>query len=44
MEVIVVRAPGLDVHKDTVTACVRAPDPGAHADLRRHLSSTPFRF
>ncbi len=28
MEVIVARAPGLDVHKDTVTACVRAPDPG----------------
>ena len=26
MEVIVARAAGLDVHKDTVTACVRTPD------------------
>jgi transposase len=28
MEVIVARAAGLDVHKDTVTACVRVPNPG----------------
>lgn len=28
MEVIVARVAGLDVHKDTVTACVRVPDPG----------------
>lgn len=28
MEVIVACVAGLDVHKDTVTACVRVPDPG----------------
>lgn len=28
MEVIVARAAGLDVHKDTVTACVRVPGTG----------------
>ena len=27
MDVVVERCAGLDVHKDTVVACVRAPDP-----------------
>ncbi len=38
MEVIVARAPGLDVHKDTVTECVRAPDP-AEGGAKRCASS-----
>jgi transposase len=53
MEVIIARAAGLDVHKDTVTACVRTPEPGGGRrqrirevrtfthDLRRLRSSSP---
>ena len=28
MEIVVARCAGLDVHKDTVMACVRTPGPG----------------
>src|SRR2546423_306263 len=29
MEIVIERCAGLDVHKDTVVACVRVPDPAA---------------
>ncbi len=42
METLVERCAGLDVHKDSVTACVRVPDDhgGRHAETRRFTTTT----
>jgi transposase len=42
METLVKRCAGLDVHKDSVTACVRVPDGhgGRHAETRRFTTTT----
>ena len=42
METLVERCAGLDVHKDSVTACVRVPDShaGRHAETRRFTTTT----
>ena len=42
METLVARCAGLDVHKDSVTACVRVPDGhgGRHAEIRRFTTTT----
>ena len=42
METLVARCAGLDVHKDSVTACVRVPDGhgGRHAETRRFTTTT----
>ena len=42
METLVERCAGLDVHKDSVTACVRVPDGhgGRHAEIRRFTTTT----
>jgi transposase len=42
METLVARCAGLDVHKDSVTACVRVPDGhgGRHAQTRRFTTTT----
>ena len=42
METLVERCAGLDVHKDSVTACVRVPDGqgGRHAETRRFTTTT----
>jgi hypothetical protein len=42
MEMLVARCAGLDVHKDSVTACVRVPDGhgGRHAETRRFTTTT----
>ena len=37
MEVIVERCAALDVHKDTVTACVRRPGPGGRGQEVREF-------
>jgi transposase len=39
MEIVVARCAGLDVHKDTVMACVRTPGPGGS----RHQQVRQFR-
>ncbi|MBY0307261.1 MAG: IS110 family transposase, partial [Phycisphaerales bacterium] len=36
MDTIVERVAGLDVHKDTVTACVRVPGPGRRREAHSH--------
>jgi transposase len=42
VETLVERCAGLDVHKDSVTACVRVPDGhgGRHAETRRFTTTT----
>ena len=42
METLVARCAGLEVHKDSVTACVRVPDGqgGRHAETRRFTTTT----
>src|SRR5215210_9264939 len=42
METLVARCAGLDVHKDSVTACVRVPDGhgGRHGQTRRFTTTT----
>jgi transposase len=42
METLVERCAGLDVHKDSVTACVRVPDGhgGRHAETRSFTTTT----
>jgi transposase len=42
METLVARCAGLDVHKDSVTACVRVPDGhgGRHAETRKFTTTT----
>src|SRR5215213_6679238 len=42
METLVERCAGLDVHKDSVTACVRVPDGhgGRHAQTRKFTTTT----
>ena len=42
METLVARCAGLDVHKDSVTACVRGPDGhgGRHAETHRFTTTT----
>jgi transposase len=42
VETLVERCAGLDVHKDSVTACVRVPDghAGRHAETRRFTTTT----
>ena len=42
METLVERCAGLDVHTDSVTACVRVPDShaGRHAETRRFTTTT----
>ena len=42
METLVERCAGLDVHKDSVTACVRVPDGhgGRHTETRRFTTTT----
>jgi transposase len=42
METLVERCAGLDVHKDSVTACVRVPDDhgGRHAETRSFSTTT----
>ena len=42
METLVERCAGLDVHTDSVTACVRVPDghAGRHAETRRFTTTT----
>jgi transposase len=42
METLVARCAGLDVHKDSVTACVRVPDGhgGRQAETRRFTTTT----
>jgi hypothetical protein len=42
METLVARCAGLDVHKDSVTACIRVPDGqgGRHAETRRFTTTT----
>ena len=42
METLVERCAGLDVHKDSVTACVRVPDShaGRHTETRRFTTTT----
>jgi transposase len=42
METLVERCAGLDVHKGSVTACVRVPDGhgGRHAETRRFTTTT----
>ena len=42
METLVERCAGLDVHKDSVTACVRVPDSHAerHTESRRFTTTT----
>ena len=42
METLVARCAGLDVHKDSVTACVRVPDGrgGRYAATRRFARTT----
>ena len=42
METLVERCAGLDVHKDSVTVCVRVPDShaGRHAETRRFTTTT----
>jgi hypothetical protein len=42
VDTLVERCAGLDVHKDSVTACVRVPDGhgGRHAETRRFTTTT----
>jgi transposase len=42
VETLVERCAGLDVHKDSVTACVRVPDghAGRHTQTRRFTTTT----
>ena len=42
METLVARCAGLDVHRDSVTACVRVPDGqgGRQAETRRFTTTT----
>ena len=42
METLVERCAGLEVHKDSVTACVRVPDShaGRHTETRRFTTTT----
>jgi transposase len=42
METLVARCAGLDVHKDSVTACVRVPDGhgGRQVETRRFTTTT----
>lgn len=40
MDTLVERVAGLDVHKDTVVACVRVPGPGARRESHTHEFST----
>jgi transposase len=42
VETLVDRCAGLDVHKDSVTACVRVPDShaGRHAETRQFTTTT----
>jgi transposase len=41
MDVVVERCAGLDVHKDSVAACVRTPDPqGGRAEEKRSFGTT----
>jgi hypothetical protein len=41
VETLVARCAGLDVHKDSVTACVRVPDAMVGATARRAGSPRP---
>jgi transposase len=40
MEIVVERCAGLDVHKDLVVACVRAPGPGGERETKIASFST----
>ena len=40
METLIERCAGLDVHKDTVVACVRVPGPGGRRESHGHEFST----